>query len=134
MYIIKNKKILKSFGQQIDQLNTLTGGISMAQFKVTNKPDKMVVTVLAPSVSPDLIQVQVEYNKLMVYATLPPNEENNTEQPSVNLPLFAQVIDIPFYVDVDQIQAIYRNNKLHINLPFAEGRLNNRRSIQIEQA
>ncbi|MGV3587167.1 MAG: Hsp20/alpha crystallin family protein [Adhaeribacter sp.] len=133
MYIIKNKKILKSFGQQIDQLNTLTGGISMAQFKVTNKPDKMVVTVLAPSVSSDLIQVQVEYNKLMVYATLPPNEENNTEQPSVSLPLFAQVIDIPFHVDVDQIQAIYRNNKLHINLPFAEGRLNNRRRIQIEQ-
>ncbi|KAA5545733.1 Hsp20/alpha crystallin family protein [Adhaeribacter rhizoryzae] len=133
MYIIKNKKILKSFGNQIDQLNTLTGGISMAQFKVTNKPDKMVVTVLAPSVSPDLIQVQVEYNKLMVYATLPLNEEYNTEQPSVNLPLFAQVIDIPFHVDVDQIQANYRNGKLHINLPFTEGRLNNRRSIQIEQ-
>lgn len=133
MYIIKNKKILKSFGQQIDQLNTLTGGISMAQFKVTNKSDKMVVTVLAPSVSPDLIQVQVDYNKLIVYATLPPNEENSTELPSVSLPLFAQVIDIPFHVDVDHIQAVYKNGKLYINLPFAEDRLNSRRSIQIEQ-
>ena len=134
MYIIKNKKILKSFGQQIDQLNTLTGGVSMAQFKVANKPDKMVVTVVAPAVNPDLIQVQVEYNKLIVYATLPQNDETGTNQASVNFPLFAQVIEIPFHVDVDQIYAIYKNGKLNINLPFAEGRLNNRKSINIEQA
>jgi HSP20 family protein len=135
MYIIKNKKILKSFGQQIDQLNTLTGGTSMAQFKVTKKPDKMMITVAAPSVSPELMQVQVEYDKLIVYATLPPNgnEEHSSDQPSINLPLFAQVIDIPFHVDVDQIYAVYKNGKLQINLPYAEGRLNNRKSIVIEQ-
>lgn len=134
MYIIKNKKILKSFGQQIDQLNTLTGGISMAQFKVSNKPEKMVVTVVAPTVSPELMQVQVEYNKLIVYATLPPNDsdEPHPEQPSVSLPLFAQVINIPFHVDVEQIYAVYKNDKLQISLPFAAGRLNNRKNIVIE--
>ena len=133
MYIIKNKKIIKSFGQQIDQLNTLGGGVSMAQFKVVNKPDKMVVTVVTPAVSPELIQVQVEYDKLIVYATLPPKEENGTEQPAVSLPLFAQVINIPFHVDVEQIYAIHKNGKLNINLPFAEGRINNQRKIEIEQ-
>ncbi|GEO06177.1 hypothetical protein AAE02nite_38410 [Adhaeribacter aerolatus] len=134
MYIIKNKKILKSFGQQIDQLNTLSGGVSMAQFKVSNKPDKMVVTVVAPSVSPELIQVQVEYNKLMVYATLPQKDENGTDQANVNFPLFAQVIQIPFHVDVEQIYAVFENGKLNINLPFAEGRLNHRKTISIERS
>jgi len=133
MNIIKNKKILKSFGPQIDQMNTLAGGISMARFGVVNQPDKMVVTVTAPSVSLDLIQVQVEYNKLIVFATLPPKEENNSEQPGISLPLFAQVIEIPFHVDADQINAVYKSGKLKINLPFAEGRLNNRRTIGIEK-
>ena len=133
MYIIKNKKILKSFGQQIDQLNTLGGGVSMAQIGVVNKPDKMVVTVVAPAVNPDFMQVQVEYDKLIVYATLPPKEEVTTGQPGVSLPLFAQVINIPFHVDVEQINAIHKNGKLKINLPFAEGRINNRRTIGIEQ-
>ena len=133
MYIIKNKKILKSFGQQIDQLNTLGGGVSMAQIGVVNKPDKMVVTVVAPAVNPDFMQVQVEYDKLIVYATLPPKEESTNEQPGVSLPLFAQVINIPFHVDVEQINAIHKNGKLKINLPFAEGRINNKRTIGIEQ-
>lgn len=133
MNIIKNKKILKSFGQQIDQMNTLAGGISMAQFGIINKSDKMVVTVVAPSVNPDSIQVQVEYNKLMVYATLPAKEENGSGQPAVSLPLFAQVIGIPFHVDVDQINAVYKNGKLKVNLPFAQDRLNHKRTIEIEQ-
>ena len=133
MDIIKNKKIIKSFGQVIDQLNTLTGGISLAQFKTTHKPDKMVVTVVAPSVDPDQVRVEVEYDKLLVYAGLPANSDTHTDQPGISLPLFAQVINIPFQVDVEQINASYKNGNLKINLPFAESRSKNRRNISIEQ-
>jgi HSP20 family protein len=133
MNIIKNKKIVNSFGQYIDQLNTLSGGISMARVKVLNKADKMVVQVAAPSVNPDYMQVVVEQNKLIVYATLPPAEDTGTGQQAVSFPLFSQVVQIPFQVAVEQIDAVYQNGYLSIYLPFAEDRLIKRQSIEIRR-
>jgi len=123
MNIIKNKKIVKSFGQHIDQLNTLSGGISMAHVNVIPKKDKMVVRVVAPAVGPESMQVLVEYNKLFVYATLPSAEDNGATQNTVSFPLFARAIEIPFQVAVDQIEAVYQNGELRVNLPYAEDRI-----------
>jgi HSP20 family protein len=133
MNIIKNKKVVKSFGQYIDQLNTLSGGVSMAQVEVLNKANKLVVQVAAPSVNPDYMQVVVEYDKLIVYATLPPTEDTGSGQQAVSFPLFAQVIPIPFQVAVDQIEAVYQNGHLRIHLPYAEERLKKRQSIEIKR-
>ena len=133
MNIIKNKKVVKSFGQYIDQLNTLSGGVSMAHVDVLPKEDKLVVRVVAPSVNPESMQVLVEYNKLFVYATLPQPEEQAAMQNTVNFPLFAQVIEIPFHVAVEQIEAVYQDGLLRINLPYAEDRLVKRQSIQIKK-
>lgn len=133
MNIIKNKKIVKSFGQYIDQLNTLAGGVSMAHVNVSNKKDRMVVSVMAPSVNPEFMQVLVEYNKLIVYATLPPAEENSSGQQVASFPLFSQIIQIPFHVAVDQIEALYHDGQLKINLPYAEDRLTKRQTIQIKK-
>ncbi|WP_051359701.1 Hsp20/alpha crystallin family protein [Adhaeribacter aquaticus] len=131
MNIIKNKKILKGLGHQIDQLNTLNGGISMAQVEVAKKKDKMVVTVKAPSVRPETIQVQVEYNKLFVYATLP--QLDDKEQMGINFPMFARIIEIPFHVAAEEIRAVYTEGQLKIIMPYKAERLNGRRSIEIEQ-
>jgi len=133
MNIIKNKNILKGFGQHIDQLNTLAGGVTMAHLEVVNKKNKMVVTVDAPSVRPESIQVLVEFNKLVIYATLPQAVENKNNQTSFNLPLFARAVEIPSHVAVDQITAIYQDERLNIILPFAEDQFSNRKFIQIEQ-
>jgi HSP20 family protein len=133
MNIIKNKKVVKSFGQYIDQLNTLSGGISMAHIEVLNKNHKMVVRVMAPSVSPDNMQVVVDYDKLVVYATLPQAEENGGAQNNVNFPLFAQVVPIPFHVAVEQIEAVYQDGELRVNLPYAEDRNIKRQAIRIRK-
>jgi HSP20 family molecular chaperone IbpA len=79
------------------------------------------------------MQVLVEYNKLIVYATLPPAEENSQAQQVASFPLFSQVIPIPFHVAVDQIEAVYQDGRLKINLPFANDRLNQRQAIQIRK-
>ena len=79
MNIIKNKKLLKGISQQIDQLNTLGGGVSMAYVGVDRQKDKMVVTVAAPGVSADAMHVRVEFNRLVVYGLLPQSVESNLE-------------------------------------------------------
>jgi HSP20 family molecular chaperone IbpA len=133
MNIIKNKKLLKGISQQIDQLNTLSGGVSMAHMAVDRKEDKMIVTVTAPGVSAEAMHVMVEFNRLIVYGLLPQTMESNLAQPALSLPLFSQVVKIPFQVDTTQISAGYNNGRLQVVLPYSQNRLQKAREIEIER-
>ena len=130
MNIIKNKKILKGLGQQIDLLNTLNGGVSMAQVNVTQKEDRMVVTVNVPGLSPESLHIMVDYNRLILYGVLP--QKNEHAQPEFNLPLFGRVLPIPFQVDTTQIRAIYDDGQLKVVLPYDEDRQRSVKIIEIE--
>jgi len=133
MNIIKNKKLLKGISQQIDQLNTLGGGVSMAYVGVDRQKDKMVVTVAAPGVSADAMHVRVEFNRLVVYGLLPQSVESNLAQPGLAFPLFSQVVKIPFHVDTEQIRAVYNEGQLQVELPYSEDRQQKGREIEIER-
>jgi len=133
MNIIKNKKLLKGISQQIDQLNTLGGGVSMAYVGVDRKEDKMVVIVTAPGVAVEAMHVMVEYNRLVVYGLLPQSIESDSSQPALTLPLFSQVVKIPFHVDTEQIRAVYSEGQLQVELPYSEDRQQKGREIEIEQ-
>ena len=133
MNIIKNKKLLKGISQQIDQLNTLGGGVSMAYVGIDREKDKMVVTVTAPGISVDAMHVTVEYNRLVVYGLLPQSIDNDSVQPGLTLPLFSQVVKIPFHVDTEQIRAVYNEGQLQVELPYSEDRQQKGREIYIER-
>lgn len=133
MNIIKNKKLLKGISQQIDQLNTLGGGVSMAHVAVDRKEDKMIVTITAPGVSSEAMHVMVEVNRLIVYGLLPQTMESNLTQLGFSLPLFSQVVKIPFQVDTTQISASYTNDRLQVVLPYSQDRLQKAREIEIER-
>lgn len=131
MNIIKNKKVLKGLGQQIDLLNTLNGGVSMAQVDVAQKEDRMVVIVSVPGLSSESLHVMVDYNSLILYGMLP--QKNEQAQPEVNLPLFGRVLPIPFQVDTTQIRAVYDDGQLKVILPYDEDRQQSGRIIEIER-
>ena len=133
MNIIKNKKLLKGISQQIDHLNTLGGGVSMAYVGVDREKDKMVVTVTAPGVPADAMHVMVEYNRLVVFGLLPQSIDNDSVQPGLTLPLFSQVVKIPFHVDTEQIRAVYNEGQLQVELPYSEDRQQKGREIYIER-
>lgn len=132
MNIIKNKKILKGLGQQIDVLNTLNGGVSMAHVDVAQKQDWMVVTVAAPGISPEFLHVVVDYNRLVIFGRLP-KKGDSEQQPEFNLPLFSQIIKIPFHINTAEIRAVYENNRLKVILPYDEDRKRASKIIEIEQ-
>jgi HSP20 family molecular chaperone IbpA len=127
MNILKHKNILKGLGQQIDLMNTLGGGVSMAQFQVKKRKDRLEVQVFAPSVGPEAMQVMIDQNRLTVLGISPAHSGSE-----VKMPLFYQVIEVPFQVDVAQIQARFEAGKLQVTLPYADGRNPGPRTIAIE--
>jgi HSP20 family protein len=127
MNILKNKKILQGLGQQIDLINTLGGGVSMAQMAVQNKKDHLEVRVSAPTVAPEAMQVIVDHNRLTIAGILPARNGSD-----MKMPLFHQVLEIPFQVDVARIRARYEAGQLKVIMPYAEGLTNTPRMIDIE--
>lgn len=127
MNILKHKKILQGLGQQFDLINTLGGGVSMAQVEVRNKENRLEVRVSAPGVGPEAMQVIVDQNRLTLMGVLPAHNGSD-----LRMPLFYRVMEIPFQVDVAKIRARYEGGILKVILPFAEGRSNSPRSIEIE--
>jgi HSP20 family molecular chaperone IbpA len=127
MNLLKHKEILKGLGQQIDLINTLGGGVSMAHVEVKNNKDRQEVRVFAPGVRPEAMQVIVDNNRLTLLGILPAHNGND-----LKMPLFHQVMPIPFQVDVAQIRARYEEGVLKVVLPYAEDRSNAPRTIEIE--
>lgn len=128
MNILKHKKILKGLGQQTDLLNTLGGGVSMAQIAIKEKKDCLEVRAFAPGLGPEAMQVVLDQNRLILMGILPASLNQE-----LKVPLFQQVIELPFQVDVAGIRARFSNRMLQVSLPFAEGRSQGARAIEIER-
>lgn len=128
MNILKHKKILKGLGQQTDLLNTLGGGVSMAQIAIKEKKDRLEVRAFAPGLGPEAMQVVLDQNRLILMGILPASLNQE-----LKVPLFQQVIELPFQVDVAGIRARFSNRMLQVSLPFAEGRSQGARAIEIER-
>lgn len=120
------ENVFQGTGGQLDLLNTLHGGSSQATFKVDKEDDKLIVRLKAPGVGPEAFNVLVEGNKLVLYTLLTTQNEsddNDDEEQEVQrlaVPMFMRVLDIPTFVDSDQIDAIYEHGRVTVTLPFKD--------------
>jgi HSP20 family protein len=120
------ENVFQGTGGQLDLLNTLHGGSSQSTFNVDKKDDKLVVRLKAPGVGPEAFNVLVEGNKLVLYTLLTTQNEsddNDEEEQDVQrlaVPMFMRVLDIPTFVDSDQIDAVYEHGRVTVTLPFRD--------------
>lgn len=115
------KNMLKDFVHQIDAINTITGGAVATMVNVTKSNAKLVIQINAPSINSESFNVYVHGNQLVVYATLSDVSEtvNEDQQSSRHMaPLFNRTFNIPWAVDKDQIDAVFKHGQLKILLPF----------------
>ncbi|RZK35748.1 MAG: Hsp20/alpha crystallin family protein [Hymenobacter sp.] len=115
--------VFQGTGGQLDLLNTLHGGSSQAIFNVEKEEDKLVVCLKSPGVGPEAFNVLVEGNKLVLYTlltgqTVPAKGEQESQKLAV--PMFMRVLDIPVFVDSDQIDAVYEHGRVTVTLPFKD--------------
>lgn len=126
MDFIKDKHTWRAFLSQVDLMNTLNGGVSMTSVDVKETDRNIVITVATPSVDPEAFNVFVDHAKLIVYLAL--KNENHPVNQGFNVPMFFKTFDIPFFVDGDQIDALYEDHELTITLPFRK--TNNENNLQ----
>ncbi|MEZ0485905.1 Hsp20/alpha crystallin family protein [Fibrella aquatica] len=108
--------VFKGTGGQIDLLNTLYGGSSLTEMKVKREDDRLVIRLSAPGVSANSFNVLVEGNKLVLYTLLVHDSEAAGQRLAV--PMFLKVIDIPDFIDAENIEAEHEYGRVIVNLPF----------------
>lgn len=112
------ENVFQGTGGQIDLLNTLYGGSSMTTMTVDRDDDKLLITIAAAGVSANAFNVLVEGNKLVIYTLLV--QDNDTVGQRLAVPMYLRVLDIPTFVDADQIEAVNEYGKVVVALPFKD--------------
>ncbi|GAB2551105.1 Hsp20/alpha crystallin family protein [Spirosoma aerophilum] len=117
------ENVFQGTGGQIDLLNTLYGGSTQTTMNVEREDERLVITLSAPGVSANSFNVLVEGNKLVLY-TLLVSTSNQSLQDGTSqrlaVPMFLRVLDIPSFVDADQIEAIHEHGQVMVMLPFKD--------------
>ncbi|QJW88358.1 Hsp20 family protein [Spirosoma taeanense] len=117
------ENVFQGTGGQVDLLNTLYGGSSQTTMNVEREDERLIIRLSAPGVSANSFNVLVEGNKLVLYTLLVSTSarkdgEGNTQRLAV--PMFLRVLDIPTFVDADQIEAVHEHGQVLVMLPFKD--------------
>lgn len=121
----------ESFVCTANMLNTLTGGVSEPQISLIKQHNAYMVHVKVPGVPADSLKIDVVDNMLVISQQLehPATEQKCAETyPRI---VFNKVI--PFFVEVENITAVYDHNRLEICLPFNERANGYHRKIEIDR-
>ena len=116
MNFLNNKKVLRDLLHQGDLMNTVNGGVRETHFKIEKSGKDLVVELSNPSVKPDAFNFTVHGNELMINV-MQSNEADQHGQ-SVMYPLFFKVVKIPYFVDINRIEAYYEKGVFKVFMPY----------------
>jgi HSP20 family molecular chaperone IbpA len=117
----KKLSIPKEILMNVDFLNTIHGGMSEPSVEINSREDSYEVTVKAPGIGPDDLEIEIRKDKLLIYHLLPlfakTVDENEKDLHSIR---FISKMVIPSDVDIDGITARYdeSNKSLMLYLPY----------------
>lgn len=121
MKVIKN--VFQGTGGQIDLLNTLYGGSSQTTMNVERQDEYLLITLAAPGVKANAFNVLVENGKLIIYTLLVSTSVSQLADGGnqrLAVPMFLRVLDIPAFIDADQIEAVHEHGRVKVTLPFKD--------------
>ncbi len=130
MKLLKNE--LAGFGNQIDLLNTVNGGVTLTTMRVEQDQNGYTVILQNPAYNEENYHVELKPNHLTVFTTLEPAPQN-PEHLKMVVPTFLRHLPIPANVDTDKIEAIYDEHQLIITAPFKSGFDNLAKRIDIRK-
>ncbi|RIV22587.1 hypothetical protein DYU11_16380 [Fibrisoma montanum] len=117
------ENVFQGTGGQIDLLNTLYGGSSMTTMNVEREDERLIITLSAPGVDASSFNVLIEGSKLVLYTLLVGTSVHKDDYEAgqrLAVPMFLRVLDIPTFVDAEQIEAIHEHGKVLVLLPFKD--------------
>lgn len=119
----------------IDFMNTTNGGMSQPILNIENRDNGYEVSVKAPGIDPDELQVEILKDKLMIYHLLPIFGKTEGETSEMRSIRFISKMQIPADVDVESISARYDEDRRHLtlDLPSDQTQQDFHRKVNIER-
>lgn len=100
----------------VDVLNTLYGGISEPQVVMKQLQNSRELRIKVPGVDPSAIHVEITNNRLSAYYAF----DISSAGKHVKLPYTIYNRQLPYFVDISNIDASVDGNELIIRLPYNE--------------
>lgn len=121
----------KGLGNQLDKLNTISGGVVMTSMDLLQNQEGFVANVSTPTLGEENYHIEVQNNQLRLFVFL--NHSLYASDTNAKVPAFFRVFPIPPFVDGEKIEAVFENNELKIYAPFKEGFDGDARNINIKR-
>lgn len=116
MNFLKKRDLLRELLHQGDLMNTINGGVRETYFKIEKSGKDLIVEVSNPSISPEAFSFTINGNELLINVMQYEDQEGG-EQPR-KYPLFLKVIKIPYFVDINEIKALYEGGIFKVLMPY----------------
>jgi len=119
----------------IDFTNSINGGMSEPVVNLVKGTDGYKVTVKAPGIDSEDLELEIVKDKMRLYHLLPIFSHNEESEEQWKTIRFISTLTIPDGVDADNITARYDETKrqLVLFLPFNHQQDDFRRKVEIER-
>jgi len=114
-----------------DVMNTLNGGISSPDIRMTREKDKYILSAKVPGVKPNRMQIEIKNNRLFLFHHISLRDDNLYDGIH-SIPFHIGFVIIPFDVQITAIKAVYEEGELRVIMPFNEFSNGYYQRIQIE--
>jgi HSP20 family molecular chaperone IbpA len=98
----------------IDVLNTVNGGVSEPQMNMNHFEEYREIRLKVPGIRQEDVHVEVHNNNLSIYYFI--NMVSNEKL--IQLPRFVYNRSVPYFIDINKINARLENDELIVKLPF----------------
>ena len=128
-------KIPREMLMHIDFTNSINGGMSEPVVHLEKGTDGYQVTVKAPGIDSEDLQLEIVKDKMRLFHLLPIFSQNEESEEKWKTIRFISTLTIPDGVDSDNITARYDESKrqLVLFLPFNHQQDDFRRKVDIER-
>ncbi len=102
--------------QRVDVANTIQGGVSEPQVKLSQHAEYRQIKLKVPGVSEKNMHVKISNNQLVVYF----DRKIVSLGSHMSVPFIVYNKQIPYFIDEKNIHAQYHDGELIVQLPFNE--------------
>jgi HSP20 family molecular chaperone IbpA len=114
----------------IDVLNTINGGVSEPQMNMSHFEEYREIRLKVPGIKQEDVHVEVHNNNLSIYYFI--NMVSNDKL--IQLPRFVYNRSVPYFIDINKINARLENEELVVKLPFNRLANGYHKEIKINQS
>ena len=115
-----------------DVMNTLNGGLSKPDIRMSREYDKYILHAKLPGVDPNRMQIEVKNNQLFIFHHITFRQDDLYDGIH-SIPYNIGFVFIPFDVKIPGIKAVYEDHELKVMMPFNELANGYHKRINIEK-